>query len=143
MAWSRDIHRQLLDLLFNDGTYTPPTNIFVALSSTTPTDVGGNVTEPSTGAYARVSTAAADWAAAAAAAPSTKANGNVVNFAQATADWLAGVNLTHFALYSAITAGTFQGSGALGTAKPVLNGDTPSFAAGALVGKLGASTDSF
>lgn len=143
MAIAQDIHRQLLDLVFGDGTFTPPTSVFVALSSTTPTATGTNVTEPSTGSYARVETAPADWAAAVAANPCTKANANVVTFPQATATWLAGADLTHFALYTLGAGGIFLGSGALGTPKPVLNGDIPSFGAGQLVAKLGASSDPF
>src|SRR5579863_8440645 len=106
---------------------TAPT-IYVALSSTTPTTVGGNVTEPSTGSYARVSTPAASWTVATAADPVVTENGSVVTFPTATADWLSAANLTYFVLYDAISAGNCLGYGALTTAKPILNGDTASFA---------------
>lgn len=133
----------ILDHVLNDGTYTPPANWFVGLSSTTPTETGTNFTEPATGSYARVSTSAATWAAAVGGAPSTKANGAAVTFPQATADWVAAANLTHFGLFIASSGGTVQIWGLLGTAKPVLNGDTPSFAIGALVVKLGDPADSY
>lgn len=133
----------ILDHVLNDGTYTPPANWFIGLSSTTPDEAGANFTEPSGGSYARVSTAAADWAAAVGGAPSTKANGVAKSFPQATADWVSGANLTHFGLFIASSGGTVQIWGALGTAKPVLNGDTASFAIGALVIKLGDPADTY
>lgn len=137
------LEQALLDHVLNDGTYTPPTNWFIGLSSTTPTETGSNFTEPSTGSYARVSTAAADWAAASGTAPATKANGVAKSFAAATADWVAAANLTHFGLFTASSGGTVQIWGALTVPKPVLNGDTPSFAIGALVIKLGDPGDTY
>lgn len=133
----------ILDHVLLDTTYTPPTNWFVGLSSTTPGEDGSNFTEPSGGSYARVSTSAATWAAAAGGAPSTKANGVAITFAQATADWVSGADLTHFGLFAASSGGTVQIWGLLATAKPVLNGDTPSFAIGALIVKLGDPGDSY
>lgn len=137
------VEQSLLNHFLTDPAYTPPATMYLALSSTTPTEAGGNFTEPSGGAYARVSTAAADWGAATGTAPATKSNTAVKTFPTATADWVAGVNLTHFGLFDASTAGNLLAWGALGTAKPVLNGDTASFAAGALVLKLGDPGDTY
>lgn len=109
---------------------TQPT-VFIGLSSTTPTDAGANITEPSGGAYARQSTAAGDWNNPATAAEVTTIdNANPIAFAEATADYVSGANLTHFVAFDAITTGNYLGSGTLNTPKPVLNGDTASFAAG-------------
>ncbi len=102
-------------------------NRYSGLSSTTPTKTGGNVTEPSAGAYARVQLVAASMDAAATSATTNNAD---QTFPQATADWLAAANLTHWVLYTALTVGTFLASKALTVAKPVLNGDTAKFAAG-------------
>ena len=137
------VEQSLLNHFLTDPAYTPPATMYLALSSTTPTEAGGNFTEPSGGAYARVSTAAADWGAATGTAPATKSNTAVKTFPTATADWVAGLNLTHFGLFDASTAGNLLAWGALGTAKPVLNGDTASFAAGALVLKLGDPGDTY
>lgn len=143
MPLSQGIHQELLDHLFGTA-YTAPTNIYVGLSSTTPTSTGTNVTEPSGGSYARVSTAAADWAAATAADPALVTNNNAVTFPTATADWVAGANLTHAVLYDAASAGNFLGYSQLATAKPVTNGDTAEFAAGAIDVEMGdADTDTF
>lgn len=137
------VERSLLDHFLTDGAYTPPATMYIALSSTTPTEAAGNFTEPSTGSYARVSTAAADWAAATGTAPATKSTSTTKTFPTATADWVSGANLTHFGLYDASTAGNLLAWGALTTAKPVLNGDTASFASGALTLKLGDPGDSY
>lgn len=137
----------LLNAVLADGAYTAPGTpagtLHIALSSTTPNDAGGNVTEPSTGSYARVSTSGADWGAATGTAPATKSNTAAKTFPQATADWVAGADLTHFVLFDASTSGNAVAWGALGTAKPVLSGDTPSFAAAALVLKLGKPSDTY
>lgn len=120
----------------NFGALASRPTIYVGLSSTTPTETGSNVTEPSGGSYARVATAASDWNAATNADPSVVSNANAITFPQATADWVSGSNLTYFVLYDASSSGNVLGSGALTTAKPVLNGDTASFAAGDLTASL-------
>jgi hypothetical protein len=105
--------------------------IHIGLSSTTPTDTGGNVTEPSGGAYARQATAPSDWNdPATAATVTTIDNAEIIEFSEATADYVSAANLTHFVAFDALTTGNYLGSGTLNTPKPVLNGDTPSFAAG-------------
>ena len=114
----------------NFGALASAPTIYVGVSSTTPAEDGSNITEPSGGSYARVSTVAADWNAATLADPSLLDNANAVTFPQATADWLAGANLTHAILFDAATAGNALFVGALTTAKAVTNGDTLSFAAG-------------
>jgi len=132
MSFSNFLAAKLLDHIFNDVAYTPPTNVYVALSSTTPSDAGTGVTEPSGGSYARVSTSAATWNAATSANPSVKDNATAITFPTATADWVAGANLTYFVLYDAATVGNMLAFGALSVAKPILNGDTAEFAIGSL-----------
>ena len=129
-------HQALLNSLFsktsNFGALASVPTVHVGLSSTTPTMAGANITEPSTGAYARVATVGADWGAATDADPSVLLNAAAVEFPTATADWVAAANLTHFTLHDAATAGNVLGWGALDVAKPVLNGDTATFAIGEL-----------
>ena len=137
MSLAQAIHKSLLDYFFGKSTYTAEANIYVGLSSTLPTSTGGNVTEPSGGAYARVQTAPADWNAATSADPSVTTNVNAVEFIQATADWLAGADLGYAVFYDAATAGTFLGYGTCSTAKPVYSGDTAKFAAGDISVALG------
>jgi hypothetical protein len=66
--------------------YTLPT-CYVGLFLTVGTDAGTGFTEPTVGAYARVATAAGDWAAASGSAPSQISNANTLTFPTATADW--------------------------------------------------------
>lgn len=137
------IEQAILNHVFTDPAWTPAATLYIGLSSTTPTEAAGNFTEPSTGSYARVSTAAADWSAATGTAPATKTNTAVKTFPTATADWSSGANMTHFGIFDASTAGNLILWGVLGTAKPVLNGDTASFPASSLVVKLGDPADSY
>jgi hypothetical protein len=119
---------KLLEHQTGKTAFTMPT-VYVGLSTTTPTVGGTNITEPVGGAYARVTTSAATWAAA---ASGSIANAAAITFPAASADWAAGANLTYGLLYDAPTAGNLLGFGALTTAKNVLNGDTASIAIGAL-----------
>jgi len=111
-------------------------NLWVGLSSTTPTADGNasNITEPSGGNYARVNaTGNTVWTAATNAAPAYVVNGNAaITFGAATANWVSGSNLTYVVIFDASSTGNLLGFGSLTTAKPVLNGDTASFATSAL-----------
>jgi len=135
VSFFQNLAKQLLDHIFTDGAYTPPSTLYIGLSSTTPAEDGSNITEPSGGSYARVATTAADWAAATDADPSVKTTTATKTFPTATADWVSAANLTHFVLYDHITGTAASNKlawGALTVPKAVLNGDTASFAAGAL-----------
>lgn len=144
MAGAVDTEEQaILNGVLQDPAYAGYATLYIGLSSTTPTEAGGNITEPSTGSYARVSTTGADWSAASGTAPAVKTNTAVKTFPAATADWVSAANLTHFVLFDASTAGNAKWWGALTTPKPVLNGDTASFAAGALILKFGDPGDSY
>jgi hypothetical protein len=78
---------------------------------------------------ARTAIGATGWAAATAADPSVKANANALTTAAATT---AGT-VTHFAIYSASTAGTQRVDWTALTASKTLGvGDTASWAVGAL-----------
>jgi hypothetical protein len=105
-------------------TTTPPTNVYAGLLTAAPSDAGGG-TEATGGSYARVQTVA-KWGTPAAGAV---ANNVAVTFPTASASW---GTVTHFALYTASTAGTMVAWGDLGTSKAVGNGDTPSFGIGTL-----------
>jgi hypothetical protein len=67
----------------------------------------------------------------------------VKTFGTATGNWASSANLTNFGIYDAIAAGNLIAVGLLAVAKPVLTGDTPAFAAGALLVKLGDKEDTF
>lgn len=136
MSFSNYTAKALLNSLFGKtsdfGALASVPDIYVALSSTTPTETGTNVTEPSGGSYARVATVAADWNAATNADPSVVTNANAITFPTASADWVSGSDLTDFALYDAATSGNYLGKGTITVPKPVLNGDPAEFPAGTL-----------
>jgi hypothetical protein len=138
--------QKVLDHIFTDPAWAPSATLYVGLSSTTPTEAGGNLTEPATGSYARVATTATDWSAASGTAPAVKTNTATFTFPTATADWAAAANLTYFTLHNHITDTTsanFIAFGLLTVAKPVLNGDTASFAASAITMQLGDPGDTY
>jgi len=116
---------KILDHIFGNGSYTPPT-IYVGLSTADPIDSGSGLAEPSGNGYARVQTSASDW--------NTASNGSLNNvgnitFAQATGNW---GTITHFALFDAAMAGNMLAHGALSQSKSIGESDTARFEAGDL-----------
>lgn len=132
------LERAILDHILNDGTYTPPSNWFVALSTTVPADDGSGFTEPVGASYARVSTSGSTWTAASGTSPATKSNGVTITFPQATGSW---GTVTHFGLFIASSGGTVQIWGALDTSVSIGNGDTRQFPIGELKVQLGDPGD--
>lgn len=74
-----------------------PTAYYVGLSTSAPTVSGGNVSEPTDSAYARV-------ALTSLSSPSdgTVKNAQAISFADSTEDW---GTVTHFVIYDAATGG--------------------------------------
>lgn len=136
MPFATTIDNKILDHFFEKATWTADAQRFLGLSSTTPTKAGANITEPSGGAYARVEIADANMDAASSSATTNNAE---KAFAQATADWVGGSNLTAMILMTAVSAGSMLAFKLLTVAKPVLNGDTAKFAAGDLDFSIGGS----
>jgi hypothetical protein len=138
MPWVQALDNAVADHVIGGGTYTKVATTFVGLSTTTPTKVGGNVTEPVGNGYARVSVTnnATNW-------PNTsgsglKSNGTVITFPVATgAGW---GTVTHVVVYDASTAGTFMMYGLLTTPKLISSGDTASFAIGAIDLQMGPAS---
>jgi hypothetical protein len=82
-----------------------------------------------TASLARTAIGATGWAAASAADPSVKQNQNALTSATAT----GAVTVTHFAVYSAVTAGRQRTDWqAVTSSKTLAIGDTVTWAAGAL-----------
>lgn len=108
--------------------FTVPGTHYFALSTTTPTDAGGNFTEPGVGSYARVAATnnSTTWPAA---SGGVKANGIQITFPTATAAW---GTVTHFGIYDASSGGNLLYLGALTSSLVVNNGDTPRFPIGDL-----------
>ena len=126
MSFFNFLENEVLEHVVGKSAYTSPT-AYIGLSSTTPAEDATNITEPSTGSYARVATAAGDWNTASGGSIDTQ---TATTFAQASGDWLAGADLTHLVVFDAVTAGNALFFGSLAVSKPVLSGDTASFPAG-------------
>lgn len=126
MSFSNYLESKVLDHITGKTAFTQPT-VYVGLSTTSPAEDGTNITEPSGGSYARVATTGATWAAA---TNGSTSNASAITFATATADWAAGANFTNVVLFDAASGGNFLAYGTISTPKPVLNGDTASFAIG-------------
>jgi hypothetical protein len=119
----------LLQHITNYAAYTSP-QPYLGLSSTTPTLSGTNFTEPTGGSYARVACYGnVTWGAASAG---VIANAAAVSFAQATASWLSGANITYAGLFDASTSGNLLVFGTVSTPQAVLTGNTPSFSIGGI-----------
>lgn len=112
------LEKELLDHCFN-AAWASPANVFVGLSTADPLDTGGNLAEPSDGAYSR---ATITFGAAATRKVIQDAK---VTFPQATAAW---GDITHYGIFDAVSGGNMLAHGALNTTKSVVNGNTPSIA---------------
>lgn len=138
MAMTNALKARLLNAYYGNTAVTPPSTLYIGLSTTTPTATGTNFTEPTSGAYARVALAnnGTNFPTATTANPSVKATGVDATFPEATADWASGSNMTHWGVFEASSGGAPVDWGALDTPKPVLNGDTAKIAAGDLITRL-------
>jgi len=122
-GFSDYLELELLDHIFLTGSYSVPSNIYIALCKSTVEDDDTGSTLPSEvsgGSYARKSCGTWDTASAG----STK-NGVPITFVQATADW---GTVTDFAVCDAITAGNVLTYAKLTASKSVSSGDTAKFA---------------
>lgn len=120
---SNYLELELLDHVFGVA-YSVPTDIFIALSTADPLDTGAAIAEPSGNGYARK--VHNSWDAAAARLTE---NTGVITFAQASGAW---GEITHYAIFDAITGGNFLAHGSLAVSKNVVNGNTPSIADGGI-----------
>lgn len=118
---SNYLENELLDHVLNQNTYSPPSTVYLGLSTADPLDDGSGLSEPSGGGYAR-------QAITFGAASSRRVTQNAdVTFPQATADW---GTITHWALFDAATGGNMLAHGSLASSKNVVSGNTPSVASG-------------
>lgn len=112
---------ELLDHVFNNGAYTVPTNLFVALATAVidDDDTGSTITEPAGGDYARVNHNTWDAAAA-----GVSQNTGIITFPPATGAW---GTVSHGAILDASSAGNLLFFGGLGASKAIGDGDTANF----------------
>lgn len=82
-----------------------PTKFYLGLSKSTPNVSGGNVTEPTGGAYTRV-----ELTGLSAPSNGEVSNSAQINFPESTANW---GTVTHFVVYDALSGGNLLCFGAL------------------------------
>ena len=118
---SNYLENELLDHALGTGSFTAPSNVYMALFTSDPTDAGSG-TEVSGAGYARqlVTFGAAS-------------SGSVTNSSAEVFTASGGTfgTVTHTALYDASTSGNLLFHGALATAKTVTDGESLTIAIGA------------
>jgi len=127
------LEEKVLDYVFGQVAYTPPTGVHFALSTTTPDETGGNFTEPTGASYARVShdNDKTTWTSGLAQVSESGhvENAIAITFPEATESW---GTVTYVGIYDDVSGGNLMAYGALGTSQAISNGNTASFASGAL-----------
>ncbi|KLU65733.1 hypothetical protein DEAC_c23630 [Desulfosporosinus acididurans] len=131
MPFTYYVDNALIQLLFNGTTFTALSNVYIGLSTTTPSQTKGsttpywNFTEPSGNAYARVQVGATT---ANFPAPTTGSTSNnvTISFPQATGSW---GTVTYFGIFDASTGGNLLGYGALNTSQTIISGNVLTFSA--------------
>lgn len=125
MAALSDYSEKLaLDWMMTAGAATRPTAWFLGLFTAAPSDSGGG-TEVSTSGYARQ----AITFAAAASPGGTTDNSGAVSFTASGGNWGA---VTHVGIFTASTSGNLLWHGAMAASRTINDGDTLSFAVGAV-----------
>lgn len=136
MAGSKTAYlsKKLLDHGLGGATYTPPTTVFVLLSTAAfdPAAVVGSMSEVTASDYARLSVGANStyWTAATAAAPSEKHNVSDLAWAPATSSW--GTPQSVY-LADASTGGNLLYGADITNPQLISSGDTPKIVAAAFV----------
>jgi hypothetical protein len=125
----------LLNALFNGGSFSFPATIYVPLFSVTPS-VSSTGTEATGSGYARLAITANTTNFPTISGSTTTISLNTSqSYAAATGDWSSAANQVAAGIAVSL-AGALSSNlyywGLLTEAKPVLNGDTASFASGAL-----------
>lgn len=130
------LENKLVDLIFRGQAFTAPATLYVSLHTATPNETGASELG-ATGAYARasISSSLTNWAATQGGTTASSGTGGQtsnlvsINFPTPTANW---GTVTHFAIWDAASGGNCLLYGTLTITKTINQGDSVSFAAGAL-----------
>jgi hypothetical protein len=115
----------LLKVFTNQGTYSSPSTVYLALYTSDP-NPGNSGTEVSGGSYARQSIT---WASV--GTGQSTSNTNTINFPTATGNWGA---ISYWALFDASTSGNLLMFAPVSTTITINNGQTyPAITSGELV----------
>lgn len=121
----------VLNYLFGNTAYTSPTPLYVGLSTSTISDTGANITEPTGGAYARVSIANNKTTFSVASGGSLS-NAITITFVESSASWGI-ITDVFFGLGATVGVADALYFQALPTPKTVQTATTISFATNAIV----------
>ncbi len=123
----------LFNYIFNGGTFAQPTTLGLALFSVAPS-ISSNGTEATGTGYARLGVVVSTTTNFATISGSTTTVQNAVaqTMATATGNWSSSANQTDAGFFTTTGSSTLLYWGDLTVAKPILNGDTPSFAISAI-----------
>jgi len=117
------LENEILDHILGTGSWTMPTNTWLSLHTTTPSDSAAG-TEVSTGGYARQNI---DFTAA---SSGSAPNSNALTFTATGAGW---GSVTHWGIWDAVTTGNRLIWGAFTTARTINDGESLTVAIGAIV----------
>lgn len=122
-----------LNFIFNGGTFTPTTAIFLALFSATPS-ISSLGTEATGSGYVRLSVTVntATNFPTISGTTTTVTNNVTQTMATATGNWSSSANMTQAGFFTTLGGTTLLYWGDLTTPKPILSGDTSSFAVSAI-----------
>lgn len=126
---------RLLDALYGNTAAAPAATLYVALSTTTPTDTGSNFTRPVGNNYADVAVTnnTTNWPNANVANPSEKSNGIAITFPTPSGSW---GTVTHWGIAES-DGGAVIDWAALDTSRAIdASSDPVEFAIGALKTRL-------
>lgn len=132
-SFAEYLEKKILDEVFGGTAFSAPGTLYIGLSTTTITNAGGNITEPSGNGYARkaVTNDTNNWNTAITESNKGKKTNKVAfEFAQATGSW---GTITDWFIADASSGGNILAWGALGTSKSVTSGDIFRLAADAIV----------
>lgn len=115
---------KVLDLILGAVAFTAPTTLYFGLSTTTITDAGGSITEPSGNNYSRAAVTNNNTNFPAASAGS-KSNGTIINWPTPSGAW---GTIVDFFISDAASGGNILLYGTLPTAQPIVSGNPVSIA---------------
>lgn len=136
---SNYLENKLVDFLFRGGSFTPPSTLYIALCTNTPTDssTGATISEVSGGNYSRQSltSTTGNWYSTQGdtAGTSSGTNGttsNINSVAWNSVTWAATVN--GVAICDASSGGNMLFYSSLNSSKTLVSGDSISFAVSGL-----------
>lgn len=137
MSFTNYLEQATLDLFFGGTAITPSGTLYIALSTTQPTEAGASFTEPSSASgYTRkaVTNNKSNWTVAAQVGTSGAVNNlSGLSFGSASGNW---GTVSYFGIYDAAVGGNLLVQAPLTVAKVPTSGDIVTFPSGALVIRL-------